>query len=215
MRKWKCTVCGYVHTGDEPPEKCPVCGADRSKFVEVTPEMPAGEKPQPKREEPAKPISRLATAAPKGAPKTVDRLSRTIYDLHVHPISVHVPNGLLPVSVFFAFVSVLFAFPPLASASYFNMIFVTCAMPVVLYSGYSDWKSRFKGALTRVFKIKMACGAIVTLTALTLVLWRHADPVILTHSSPGRWIFLGIHLVMLAAATTAGYYGGRLVFKKK
>ena len=25
--KWRCAVCGNVHTGDEPPERCPVCGA--------------------------------------------------------------------------------------------------------------------------------------------------------------------------------------------
>ena len=35
MKKWKCTICGYIHTGEEPPEKCPVCGADSSKFEEV------------------------------------------------------------------------------------------------------------------------------------------------------------------------------------
>ncbi len=23
--KWKCSVCGYVHEGKEPPEKCPCC----------------------------------------------------------------------------------------------------------------------------------------------------------------------------------------------
>jgi len=23
--KWKCTICGYVHEGTEPPEKCPCC----------------------------------------------------------------------------------------------------------------------------------------------------------------------------------------------
>lgn len=32
-RKWKCTVCGYIHEGDAPPDFCPVCGSDRSKFV--------------------------------------------------------------------------------------------------------------------------------------------------------------------------------------
>lgn len=32
-RQWQCTVCGYIHEGPEPPEHCPVCGADRSKFV--------------------------------------------------------------------------------------------------------------------------------------------------------------------------------------
>jgi ABC-type ATPase with predicted acetyltransferase domain len=38
MRKWECTVCGYIHEGDEPPEKCPVCGAEQSKFIEIEPE---------------------------------------------------------------------------------------------------------------------------------------------------------------------------------
>jgi len=33
VKRWKCTVCGYIHVGKEPPEVCPVCGADRSKFV--------------------------------------------------------------------------------------------------------------------------------------------------------------------------------------
>lgn len=33
MRKWVCSVCGYVHQGDQPPEKCPQCGAPKEKFV--------------------------------------------------------------------------------------------------------------------------------------------------------------------------------------
>jgi len=36
MKKWRCTVCGYVHEGPTPPARCPVCGADKSKFKEVT-----------------------------------------------------------------------------------------------------------------------------------------------------------------------------------
>lgn len=34
-KKWRCTVCGYIHTGDTPPEKCPVCKAPAEKFVEI------------------------------------------------------------------------------------------------------------------------------------------------------------------------------------
>lgn len=34
MKKWICTVCGYVHEGATPPEKCPICGAPASKFIE-------------------------------------------------------------------------------------------------------------------------------------------------------------------------------------
>ena len=32
MAKWVCSVCGYVHEGDTPPEKCPQCGVPASKF---------------------------------------------------------------------------------------------------------------------------------------------------------------------------------------
>ena len=34
MKKYVCAICGYVHTGNEPPEKCPQCGATRDKFYE-------------------------------------------------------------------------------------------------------------------------------------------------------------------------------------
>lgn len=31
--KWVCTVCGYVHEGDQAPEKCPVCKVPADKFI--------------------------------------------------------------------------------------------------------------------------------------------------------------------------------------
>lgn len=30
---WICPVCGHTHVGEEPPEKCPVCGASRKAYV--------------------------------------------------------------------------------------------------------------------------------------------------------------------------------------
>lgn len=32
MKKFVCPVCGYVHEGDTPPEKCPQCGVPGAKF---------------------------------------------------------------------------------------------------------------------------------------------------------------------------------------
>jgi len=37
--KWKCTVCGYIAEGDNPPAECPVCHVPASKFVKVEGEM--------------------------------------------------------------------------------------------------------------------------------------------------------------------------------
>ena len=35
MAKWVCSVCGYTHEGDTPPEKCPQCGVPAEKIEVV------------------------------------------------------------------------------------------------------------------------------------------------------------------------------------
>ena len=39
MKKFVCSVCGYVYEGTEPPARCPQCGAPASKFVEQAGDM--------------------------------------------------------------------------------------------------------------------------------------------------------------------------------
>lgn len=34
MKKFVCSICGYVHEGDAPPAQCPVCKAPAEKFKE-------------------------------------------------------------------------------------------------------------------------------------------------------------------------------------
>ena len=34
-KKFRCLVCGYVYEGENPPERCPQCGAPKEKFVEI------------------------------------------------------------------------------------------------------------------------------------------------------------------------------------
>ncbi len=46
MTKWICQVCGYEHEGPEPPETCPLCGADKSEFTRVPP-VDAASPPSP------------------------------------------------------------------------------------------------------------------------------------------------------------------------
>ena len=35
MKKWVCSVCGYVYEGESAPEKCPQCGVSADKFTEM------------------------------------------------------------------------------------------------------------------------------------------------------------------------------------
>ncbi|SCP94948.1 rubredoxin-like domain-containing protein [Anaerobium acetethylicum] len=35
---WKCSVCGFIHEGDDAPEVCPKCGAPKEKFTALSDE---------------------------------------------------------------------------------------------------------------------------------------------------------------------------------
>lgn len=209
MKVWKCTVCGYIHEGEEPPEKCPVCHADRSEFIEVTPlEGAGGDRPSVSGRD-------IAIKAPAAKKRTgpIDAVLTLMQKHHVHPISAHIPNGVLPVSVVFLFAAIVLSFQNLYLASFYNMIFVLLAMPLVLFSGINEWRRKYQGSRTKYFIIKLICGAVVLVTSVTAVVWGIVDPEIATAPSPHRWLFAALHVVMLAAAGVAGFIGGKLVFK--
>ncbi len=214
MKKWKCTVCGYIHEGEEPPEECPICGADRSKFVEIVTEE---EKINGK----ADPIEPVPGPKETGAEAKIpvllskyDRIYQLMVKHHVHPISVHIPNGVLPVSVIFVFLSAIFKFSGLSQAAFYNLICVVFSMPLVLFSGIVVWRKKYNGALTTLFLTKMICGSLVSLLAMILVIWSIVDPGVLTLTSTRLGAFLFINIVILAAAVIAGFLGGKLVFKE-
>ncbi|MBU2634104.1 MAG: rubredoxin [Nanoarchaeota archaeon] len=35
MALFRCNICGYIHDGDEAPDKCPKCGAPKEQFTEI------------------------------------------------------------------------------------------------------------------------------------------------------------------------------------
>ncbi|MBD3403216.1 hypothetical protein GF420_10005 [candidate division GN15 bacterium] len=37
LEQWMCSICGYVHDDEEPPDMCPICAAPSNKFVEYIP----------------------------------------------------------------------------------------------------------------------------------------------------------------------------------
>ena len=47
MKRWRCNVCGYIHEGEAPPEKCPICGVGPEEFslqTEKKAAKPAGKR---------------------------------------------------------------------------------------------------------------------------------------------------------------------------
>ncbi|MFO7838266.1 MAG: rubredoxin, partial [Desulfosalsimonadaceae bacterium] len=97
--------------------------------------------------------------------------------------------------------------------AFYSMVFVLVMLPLVLYSGFNEWKRKYRASLGPIFITKIIAAFVVTAAALILVFWHIIDPDAAAASSPLRFGYLFIHLVMLAAAGVAGFIGGKLVFK--
>lgn len=211
MKKWECTVCGYIHEGPEPPEECPICGADQSKFIELESEEPSETQTDPQDSETEETDEKYVSSTT--ATRKYDKFLDLMVKHHVHPVSVHIPNGVLPVAVIFFGLAVVLNFSGLSQAAFYNLVFVVFALPLVLFSGYIEWQKKYGGHLTRFFITKIICAAVVSLTALGLVVCLIINPQATAATSPHKWLFLSFNFVMLGAAVVAGYLGGKLVFK--
>lgn len=209
MRKWECTVCGYIHEGEEPPEECPVCSAEKSLFVEIIEDTaPSGEPEALQVSQPP--------VAPAGKPSLLASIyafaSKQIVKHHLHPIAVHTPNGVLPMALIFLLITAILGYPLFETAAFYSMVFVLLFIPIVLFTGYEIWQNRYRGALTPIFKIKITASTVTLLLLITLVIWRIIQPEIMTTTSTGRWIYLTLSTVMVMAVGLAGHMGGKLVF---
>lgn len=209
-RRWRCLVCGYIHEGNEPPESCPVCAAPKNQFVEIDAEG--------KKIGGASGVLAVSTevAGSEKSGKTkksfFSKLADLILKLHLHPIFVHFPNGILPAVVAFLATSMFFHIASLELAAYYNLIFVLLMLPVVLVTGFVEWQKRYKGIKSMIFITKILCSLVVLATTNILVFWRLIDPAVLAQGSPSRFIYMGIAAGMLAAVALAGHLGGKLVF---
>ena len=218
--RWRCTVCGYVHTGSEPPEKCPVCGADKSLFVpviedaEVAPVSGTETKPAEPEEAISAPKGRSSGFKPPWeGNERLTIIAKRLTQLHGHPVAVHIPNGVLPVAVLFGLLAMLLGSKSLALAAGYNMLFVCLAMPVVVATGLVDWVNRYGGHMTAIFKNKLICAGVVTSLTLVLAIWWIAAPDLYQRGLLANWFFILLHLIDLGAAGLAGWFGGKLVFK--
>lgn len=240
MKKWRCTVCNYIHSGETPPEVCPVCGADKSKFVEISNDeaiqyekgnvrknAAAGEAALGAEQTETVTVKRPANspetgAAPGGGsssgsggppPRQKSFLNHMLLVHHAHPMTVHVPNGVLPIVVLFMFIAAIFGSKALAWSAFYFTLMVVISMPVVMYTGYNEWLWKYNGAKNTLFMMKIAAAIVVAVTSLLIVIWFFLNPDVIYAGAARRGSFLVLNVIMLVATGVAGFIGGKLVFK--
>lgn len=223
MKKWRCTVCNYIHTGESPPEICPVCGADKSKFVAISPEEARKyEEKQQARKAPGSGSRERAQPAANASPSNQADgdtsglrgfVDKQLLIHHAHPMTVHVPNGVLPIVVLFMFVAAVLGTESLAWAAFYFAVMVVISMPVVLYTGFNEWRRKYKRAKTTLFMVKIAAAFVVAVSSLLIVIWFFINPEVIFSGAARRGSFLLLNIIMFAATGIAGFVGGKLVFK--
>lgn len=216
MKKLQCSVCKYIHTGDEPPEKCPVCGVSGSKF-EPFEEDSASDAPKAdenKTETPGAPPlekeGRMAVYLEKAA-VYMKKAADLMLKYHAHPISVHLPNGVIPVAAVLFVLGWFSGSDLMVKAGFINLVFVIISLPLVGLTGVLEWKRKYNQAQTTIFKIKIAAAMVTAICCIASIIWYLVNPEVLVSS--GGWMFVMLNLLMLAAAGVAGHIGGKLVFK--
>lgn len=203
LKKWECTLCGYIHEGPAPPDSCPVCGAGPEYFKEIV-------------EKEERTLTEVVLEPETGAAgkKPAPSLFRKmVMKHHLHPIAVHTPNGVLPLALVFLGIGTVLGITSFEQAAFYSLVFVLINMPFVIVTGYIAWQERYKGAKTTIFGVKIGGTIVVCATLVAMVIWRLVEPGVA--ASPGRWTYLLICLVCVAGAGIAGHMGGKLVFSSR
>lgn len=195
QKTWRCTICGYLHTGDEPPLLCPLCQADASKFelVEDADEAEAN----------------LDSAPGSG-------LFRELRETFVpHAVSAHFPNALLPTMMLFLGLFLFSGKSSFETTFFYLLVVSVLAIPPTFGSGIWDWRKHYRGENAPIFRKKIVLAAILSVLGIIALLWRWLNPQLLVAGGWTAWLFMLLILAMLGCVTLLGHYGGMLVFAKQ
>ena len=205
MKVWQCSVCRYIHRGNTPPDKCPICNAGANKFREIDEASIPEKRPKRRQQKPQTDKARTIEE------NRFEKIKSLLLKHHAHPVLVHTPNGLLPVAVILWLLAWIFDYQLLGKAAFINQIFVIVSLPLVIFTGIIEWQKKYNKAMTTMFKIKISATILTSTACLITTIWFFIDPEVLLSSL--AWSFMFINIIMLATAGIAGHIGGKLVFK--
>lgn len=134
-------------------------------------------------------------------------------DIYFHPIFVHFPQGLFPVCFAIFLLYLATGARDFEMAAFIVLAFGAMAAPVTTITGLLDWKIRYKGYMTSVFKIKIVGGFVLIGLSFSAVLLRYLVPGVtaLPLSGPG-WAYAALLGACVGTCVVLGHYGGKLVF---
>lgn len=200
-KTWRCTVCGYLHKGENPPDICPVCGVDASKF-ELVAETPS---------QAAEPTTWRATLTQKG----MDLFNEIQASFVPHAVAAHFPNALLPTGFLFLLLTAVSSENSFEATSYHLLFVAFLAIPATIATGLVAWKKKFSGELAPIFRKKILLSVVLFVLAILSTGWRWYHPEVFTSGGVSAWVYFLLIAAILGCVTLLGHYGGQLVFGRQ
>ncbi len=132
---------------------------------------------------------------------------------YFHPIFVHFPQALFPVALASFVVYLATGAEELETGAYVAAAFGALAGPFTTITGFADWKVRYKGYMTSVFRIKITGAFVLVGLSVPAVLLRSLVPDVAELPLSGAgYAYAGLLAACVATCVVLGRYGGRLVF---
>lgn len=196
-KTWCCTVCGYLHTGGQPPEICPVCKVAADKFEPVS-------------EPDVEPQTRIDLIR-KQALALIEEMKSAFVP---HAVAAHFPNALLPTGFLFLLLYIVSAQSSFETTVFYLLVVIALAVPATFATGLLDWKLKYSGELTPIFRKKIILGLLLCGFGFVAATWRWISPEVLTSGGFSACAYSILVLAMLGCVMLLGHYGGMLVFAK-
>ncbi len=134
-------------------------------------------------------------------------------NIYFHPIFVHFPQALFPVGFAVFLIYLATGARDFEVASFLMVAFGTVAAPVTTITGFIDWKIRYKGYMTSVFKIKIIGAFVLIGLSISAVLLRYLLPDVAQLPLSGLgWAYAALQGACVGTCVVLGHYGGKLVF---
>jgi uncharacterized membrane protein len=134
------------------------------------------------------------------------------YNLHIHSISVHFTNSLYPVAVFFLILYKIFQHDSFRLTYYNLLVLASFSAPISFFTGFIEWKQKYKGARVGIFTKKIKYGLVLLGLGSLCALWSFIYPEILLDSGSLHFIFIILNLAIIPFVAYLGYLGGKLIF---
>jgi uncharacterized membrane protein len=132
------------------------------------------------------------------------------HNIHWHIILTHFPISFITASAGFMVLHIYTYVECFELAGYLSLIAGVLMIIPTTITGWSTWKSKYKGARTKIFTYKIRISYFMIIIGIILILCR--DYLIEVKGEHTVWHYIhGFGFISLFfASMMEGYYGGRL-----